>query len=232
MNYKKVLLASMLGLLLTVFGLQVVPEAKAAPTTNEVEFFKSEGYQGSSYTYANGSDVDLYNDGSGLNDQLHSVKVGNDVKVIGFRDDHFHGYTKEYTADTPDLEMGGLSSFLVRDKYDFTIKFTFDDNTNDGVSSRCLTLEEYLFDKVTDCSNDAIDYPLVIGVIEPDQVEETLAAVYLQNMDTGGYEGNGSIFFYWDKTEGVVKIDESTSQIPPQVTYTREDSSTFHFIAS
>ena len=83
---------------------------------SKVCFYTDQDYSGTELCAIEGERVDVYQSHQTLNDEFSSVKVPVGLQVLTFFDDGFHGYSKTFQANTPNLEAfeDKISSFIVQ----------------------------------------------------------------------------------------------------------------------
>ncbi|MET3133242.1 hypothetical protein AAKU55_003532 [Oxalobacteraceae bacterium GrIS 1.11] len=172
------------------------------PGHDQVIFYEGRDFQGKAYLSTLGAKVDIYKDYRSLNDRLNSVKVGSSCKVTVFRTDNFGGPSKELSVDTPNINIDGMSAFIVLEKVgQHALLFAFDDSTG---QNRSMTLQSAGFGSVTqpnpqpEQGTDPHNPRAFVTLKETDiETKPVVTAIFVRKTN-GEYESpNGSIHFYW-----------------------------------
>ncbi len=172
------------------------------PGHDQVIFFEGRNFDGKAYLSELGAEVDIYKSYRPLNDKLHSVKVGSACKVVVFHAASFGSPSKELSADTADIDIGGLSAFIVLNKAGHhALSFAFEDGTGQG---RSMTLQSAGFGSVIQPNpepEDGVDpnTPRAFATLKETDIETkpVVTAIFVRKPN-GEYESpNGSLLFYW-----------------------------------
>lgn len=180
---------------------------------DEVDFFDKTNFDGNSYRYHIGDDVNLYP--GALNDKFNSVIVGSGAKVLAWQHANASGVYRELTGKNPSMaELKGLSRFKVIDDDTRVIAFLFKDTTGGDPKQYSLKLDAADVGEKLLYSNEDDDYKLV-GTI-PDDGTVVTTALYLRDEKSGQYLAIGSVYFQWNKTTTQVDI-VSSENFPKQL---------------
>ncbi|QYG08877.1 beta/gamma crystallin domain-containing protein [Janthinobacterium sp. PAMC25594] len=172
------------------------------PDQNQVIFYEGQNFQGKAYLSTLGAEVDIYKSYRHLNDRLNSVKVGAACKILAFRHAGFGAPTNELNTDTGNINVGGMSAFVVLNKVGHhALLFTFDDSTD---LRRSMTLQSAGFGSVTQPNPEpeqGIDpnIPRAFVTLKETDIETkpVVTAIFVRKSN-GEYESpNGSLHFYW-----------------------------------
>jgi hypothetical protein len=201
------------------------------PGPDQVIFYEGRNFEGKAYLSTLGAEVDIYRSYRPLNDKLHSVKVGSTCKVVVFHAASFGSPSKELSADTANIDISGLSAFIVLNKVGHhALLFAFEDSTGQG---RSMTLQSAGFGSVIQPNpepEDGIDpnVPRAFATLkETDIVTKPVVTAIFVRKSNGEYESpNGSLQFYWaDGKPHAKNIPEYESA---SLSYTQEGN-TFKF---
>ncbi|MFC5475982.1 beta/gamma crystallin domain-containing protein [Paraherbaspirillum soli] len=202
------------------------------PEPTQVIFYEGRDFQGKAYLSTLGSKVDIYREYRPLNDKLNSVKVGRSCKVLAYYAAGFGKPEKEFIVDTPDIDIRGMSSFIVLSKDgEHAILFTFSDSTGEG---RTMTLQSAGFGSVTQPNpqpEEGIDpnNPRVFATLKVTDIESTpvVTAIFVRKT-SGEYEDpNGALHFYWK--DGKPHAKNIPDYGSANLTYT-QDGNVFKFV--
>ncbi|KOY63887.1 hypothetical protein AM629_00125 [Photorhabdus heterorhabditis] len=172
-----------------------------------VTFFEGRNYQGKSHDY---QELDkIISLPSHLNDKFLSVKIGKLSKVQAWR--HYNDPENRYyewVVDNPDIdkEIRGLSKFRVTQKDTRLIALRVIDDTHSDIKFS-LTTKIYNGegqDKIEVNTATGEDYVVVDELLIQ---EKLVTSIYVRNVNTGEYIGNGSFYFSYD-VHGIATIDE------------------------
>ena len=83
---------------------------------SKVCFYTGQNYHGTELCAIEGERIDVYRNHLELNDKFSSVKIPICLQVLTFFDDDFHGYSKVFQENTPNLGSfdNEISSFIVQ----------------------------------------------------------------------------------------------------------------------
>lgn len=203
---------------------------KTSPESDEVIFFTDTNYNGDAYSSRIGDVISLYREDNPLTNKLHSVKVGSSCKLYAYEGGDFGNVSYIFESDAPTLGMEkGMSSFILLNRDEYTVLFTFSDQTEENHS---MTLNSSTFDYV-EKGDDGVTLPnplkdpnscpngdRVFAVLKESNTKNNLieSAIYVRK-ENGEYEDIGAlIYVYWDS--GRIRVSEPDQYTYPNLTCT------------
>jgi hypothetical protein len=212
----------------------LTPTDKTTPAIDEVIFFTERGFQGTAYLTTFGARVDIWKHHNRLNDKLVSAKLGESCKLAAYRHAGFGAPIKDFTADTPDIDIGGMSSFIITAKTgEYPVLFTFKDAI-DG--NRRMTLQSSEFPEggsVIQPNPDpepGVDpnSPRVFAILrDTNNVDRPATVAIHVRRGSGEYEDMGAMLLvYWG--DGSIRIKEMPEYGHPSLHH-RLEGSIIHF---
>lgn len=207
---------------------------KRTPGHDEVIFFTEPEYNGTGYLSTLGARVDIYKEYRPLNDKLVSAKLGDSCKVAAYWQAGFGAPVQEFTADTPNININGMSAFIITGKTgEHPVLFTFTDQLG---GQRKMILRSSEFPEggsVTQPNPDPEpgadpNTPRVFSILkDANNIDRpATVAIYVQKSD-GGFEDVGAAMYVYWSGEGV-QIKEVPEYGHPNLGH-RLDGSTIHF---
>ncbi|CUI06992.1 hypothetical protein LXA47_24050 [Massilia sp. P8910] len=173
-----------------------------SPGPDQVIFYEGRNFDGKAYLSTLGAQVNIYSSHHALNDRLNSVKIGSSCKVVAFRHANFGSPSKELDTDTGNIDIGGMSAFIVLNKAGHhALLFEFSDSTGHG---RSMTLQSAGFGSVIQPNpepQDGVDpnTPRAFATLKETDIDTKpiVTAIFVRKSN-GEYESpNGSLQFYW-----------------------------------
>ncbi|NHZ88341.1 hypothetical protein F2P45_04765 [Massilia sp. CCM 8733] len=173
-----------------------------SPGPDQVIFYEGRNFDGKAYLSTLGAQVDIYRSYRPLNDKLNSVKVGSACKVVAFYRANFGSPSKELTADTGNIDIDGMSAFIVLNKVgQHALLFEFRDGTGQG---RSMTLQSAGFGSVIQPNPEPEEgadpnIPRAFATMKESDIDTKpiVTAIFVRKPN-GEYESpNGSLHFYW-----------------------------------
>ncbi|KMW72737.1 hypothetical protein TI10_11215 [Photorhabdus luminescens subsp. luminescens] len=172
-----------------------------------VTFFEEKNYQGKSHDYP---ELDkIISLPSNLNDKFRSVKIGKLSKVHAWR--HYNDPESKYyewVVDNPDIdrEIRGLSKFRIMQKDTKLVALrVIDDTHSDTKFSMTVKIFNGEEQETIDVNATTDDNYIVVNELLVQK--EIVTSIYVRNVNTGEYIGNGSFYFSYDAI-GIATIDE------------------------
>ncbi|WP_192016750.1 beta/gamma crystallin domain-containing protein [Photobacterium arenosum] len=217
----------MVNLLVNQQSLLLTEKGRKMVKTTDVAFYREKNFGGSPDYYQLGDDI-TFHFGDDYNDKYLSLKVINPVKVHCYQHTDGSGIFKSYThGDYASIEeMHGLSKFqIVNIDTHFAVSMRLIDETGGEPRQFLMTFNAHNIGDAEFWSGEETYTSLPVT----ESSELITCAIYIRNIATGEYIANGSMYFHYNTTHGIIDVVTPGETFPPNLKITRVDSTKFDF---
>jgi len=196
--------------------------------TTDVAFYREKNFGGSPEYYQLGDDV-TFHYGDHFNDKYLSLKVINPVKILCYQHSDGSGIFKSYTQGNYASieEINGLSKFqIVGIDTHFAVSMRLIDQTGGEPHQFLMTFNAHNIGDAEFYSGKDSYTPLPVT----ENNDLVTCAIYIRDMTTGEYIANGSMYFQYNATHGIIEVTTPEETFPPNLKVIRIDNTKFDFI--